>query len=86
MPVSPVAADSDLRMQAALPGLAAFWFQQIEQWPLKYKLRISQSVAFMSNPVVFFDVSAGSQPLGRIEMTVRAERARVLSDTRARSY
>ncbi|KAK9802825.1 hypothetical protein WJX73_003189 [Symbiochloris irregularis] len=27
----------------------------------------------MSNPVVFFDVSAGSSPLGRIEMTLRAD-------------
>lgn len=24
----------------------------------------------MSNPVVFFDVTAGGKPLGRIEMTV----------------
>lgn len=31
----------------------------------------------MSNPVVFFDVSAGSQPLGRIEMTVRGGGARM---------
>ncbi|CAL8463957.1 g3492 [Coccomyxa elongata] len=27
----------------------------------------------MSNPVVFFDVSAGGSPLGRIEMTLRAD-------------
>ena len=27
----------------------------------------------MSNPVVFFDVSAGGKPLGRIEMTLRAD-------------
>jgi peptidylprolyl isomerase len=26
-----------------------------------------------SNPVVFFDMSAGGQPLGRIEMTLRAD-------------
>lgn len=28
-------------------------------------------ITTMSNPVVFFDVSAGGSPLGRIEMTVR---------------
>lgn len=27
----------------------------------------------MSNPVVFFDVTAGGQPVGRIEMTLRAD-------------
>ncbi|KAK9865818.1 hypothetical protein WJX84_001545 [Apatococcus fuscideae] len=27
----------------------------------------------MSNPVVFFDVTAGGSPLGRIEMTLRAD-------------
>ncbi|BDA49059.1 Peptidyl-prolyl cis-trans isomerase [Coccomyxa sp. Obi] len=27
----------------------------------------------MSNPVVFFDVSAGGSPLGRVEMTLRAD-------------
>jgi hypothetical protein len=26
----------------------------------------------MSNPVVFFDITANDEPLGRIEMTVRA--------------
>ena len=28
----------------------------------------------MSNPVVFFDVTAGGSPVGRIEMTVSAAR------------
>jgi cyclophilin family peptidyl-prolyl cis-trans isomerase len=27
----------------------------------------------MSNPVVFFDITAGNTPLGRIEMTLRAD-------------
>ncbi len=27
----------------------------------------------MANPVVFFDISAGGEPLGRIEMTLRAD-------------
>lgn len=32
----------------------------------------------MSNPVVFFDVTAGGKPLGRIEMTVLIDRKSVV--------
>jgi len=32
----------------------------------------NQRLFVMSNPVVFFDVTAGGRPVGRVEMTVSA--------------
>merc|ERR1712113_1066152 len=43
----------------------------IQTQHIKYKLYIRKST--MSNPVVFFDITIGGQPAGRIEMTLRAD-------------